>query len=74
MSKIKHRKSIDIKLVDFCYFANNHDSVEVTEWNNEEGYDIDILYCDNPSRKDKRLQLTIGEIEAINECINKLKL
>ena len=66
------RKSISLKLVDYCAFANLHDSIEVTEWSNGEGYDVDILYTDNPHRGDKRLQLTHGEIEGIIKCFRQL--
>jgi len=51
------RKSISAELRQFCYFAKEFDDIEVTEWTNGEGYDIDF--------ENKHLSLTSGQIQAI---------
>lgn len=56
--EINNRKSVNDSLKKYCVYANDTDFIEITEWTNQEGYDIEI------SDK-KRISLTIGEIEAI---------
>ena len=54
-------KTVSAPLQDFCYLSSEHDLIEVTEWNNAEGFDVKI------SRKNENqyFSLTHGEIEAI---------
>lgn len=57
MEKSK-RKTVYEDLKKFCYMAKEHDYIEVTEWTNGEGWDINI--------NDKKISLTYGELGAIN--------
>jgi competence protein ComGF len=54
------RQSISVDLNKFCIFAKEHDSLEITEWSNGEGYDI-VIY----KEKDMKFELTIGELDAL---------
>jgi hypothetical protein len=54
-------------LKPFCYFGKEHDYIEVTEWKNGEGFDVDIN-----GRKTERMQLTWGEFDAIKALVKTL--
>lgn len=57
--EIKGRKAVNEKLKVFDYLAGDSDFIEVTEWSNGEGWDIDLS-------ENKHISLTIGELDAIN--------
>lgn len=59
------RKSVSDSLKKYCYMAKENDFVEVTEWANGEGYDINIS-------DGKSVSLTYGELEAINYLVKTL--
>lgn len=63
--EIKQRPSIFDKLRKYDYLAEEADFVEITEWTNEEGWDIAF--------KDKTISLSIGQLDAINHLTNLLK-
>lgn len=50
--------------------AEEEDYIEITEWSNGEGYDIDI--CKNSCPK--HISLSYGEIDAINFLINNYNI
>lgn len=50
--------SIRENLRKFDYLAKEHDYIEVTEWRNGEGWNIDL--------NGKAIQLTDGQLKAIN--------
>lgn len=56
--EIEQRKTIYDDLNKYCIYAKDHDYIEVTEWTNGEGYDVNI-------NGNKRISLTHGELEAI---------
>ena len=64
-SKIYTRKTAWDKLRKYDYLAKDDDYIEVTQWYNGEGWDINIK--DNVS-----FTLTIGQLEAINYLVKKL--
>lgn len=49
-------------------FAKDHDYIEVTEWKNGEGFDVDI----NETHHQK-FQLTWGQYEALKYLISKIE-
>lgn len=63
-----NRKSLMVELKDFDYLAKKDDFIEVTAWENGEGYDIAL--------SDKQvISITIGQFDAIKKLIklfNKL--
>ena len=64
MEKVK-RKSINDNLQKYDYLAKDYEFIEVTEWRNGEGWDISI--------NDKIIQLTIGQLDAINYLTKALE-
>jgi len=61
---VGNRKSVNSRLMDFCYLANLHDFIEVTEWANGDGFDVTI--------NDTTLMLTHGQLKAIRILVKKL--
>jgi hypothetical protein len=53
-------------LKDFDHLSKEHDYIEVTQWNNEEGWDIFI--------NERHISLTYGQLEAINYLTKHLEL
>lgn len=49
-------------------FAKEHDYIEVTEWKNGEGFDVDI----NETHHQK-FQLTWGQYEALKYLVSKIE-
>ena len=62
--KKNNRKSINDKLEKYDYLSKDSDFIEITEWTNGEGWDISI--------NDKIIQLTIGQLDAINYLTKSL--
>lgn len=58
--------SIRENLRKFDYLAKEHDYIEVTEWRNGEGWNIDL--------NGKAIQLTDGQLKAINYLTQTLDL
>ena len=64
----RHKRRTRFALLkQFCYFGKEHDYIEVTEWKNGEGFDVDIN-----GRKSERIQLTWGEFDAIKTLVKTL--
>lgn len=63
--EINNRKSVSDDLKKYCIFAKENDFIEVTEWTNGEGYDIQISDT-------KHISLSFGELEAINYLVKSL--
>jgi len=61
------RDSLFAELSQFCTFSIKKDSdfIEVTEWANGEGFDVDI-----ETTQRQRFQLTWGQYEALKHLIN----
>lgn len=59
------RKSVNDNLQKYDYLAKDNDFIEVTEWSNGEGWDISI--------NDKIIQLTMGQLDAINYLTKALE-
>lgn len=56
--EVSQRKSISDKLCKYCPYIKDTSFIEITEWTNEEGWDITI--------DDKTFSLTYGQLDAIN--------
>ena len=64
------RKSIFDTLSKYDYLeSDKHAFIEITEWKNEEGYNIII----ETESKSLEFSLSIGQIKAINHLINCLE-
>ena len=69
--EIYQRKSINDELNKYCHCAKDNDFIEITEWVNGEGFDVVIF---NKVTGIKQIQLTHGEIEAINYLTKALEI
>lgn len=61
------RKSVFAELNHFCVLSKDNDYIEITEWHNGEGFDINI--CSN---SDITFSITYGQFKAIKKLIKKL--
>jgi len=72
MPKIYMRKSITINnLKDFSIFGKDGDWLEVTEWANGEGIDIDIHYASDHTEDIRHFQLNYDDLGIIMNIVNK---
>lgn len=67
-----NRRSAHVSSSDYCLLAKaeDHGFIEVTEWQNGEGYDILLESKDLSSNK--QISLTWGEFDAIKACIKSI--
>ena len=61
----RHARSTDLK--PYCHHSKEHDYIEVTEWSNGEGFDVNI--SDN-----KSISLTYGQWECLQVLVNYKEL
>lgn len=71
--KVENRKSAFVELKDYCGFSMDDrkekgDFLEVTEWANGEGYDINISDVNG----DKHILLTWGQYVALKACVKAI--
>ena len=70
--EINKRKSINDKLSKYDYLESNKDAfIEITEWTNGEGYDINLV--SGASSILNTISLTNGQLEAINYLVKSLE-
>ena len=67
MDKYK-KKAVFSELKKYDLVANESDFIEVTEWKNGEGFDVDIV-----GKLSTRFQLTWGEYTALKKLVKKLE-
>ena len=67
--EIKKRNSVFAELKHFCYFSGDNDYIEVTEWTNGEGFDINIYNKGG----DRITSMTYGEYKALKKIIKFLE-
>lgn len=65
----QNRKTAFVQLNKFCHLQKEYSFMEVTEWSNGEGFDIDIEYS---STEKERLILTWGEFEALKQLVKAI--
>lgn len=61
------RKTVFDELKKYDSWADEHDYIEITEWKNSEGFDVDIV-----GKLSTRFQLTWGEYSALKKLVKKL--
>jgi hypothetical protein len=61
------KKAVCSYLKKFDHIANEEDFIEVTEWKNGEGFDVEII-----GKLSTRFQLTWGEYTALKKLVKKL--
>lgn len=65
--EVYNKKSVSDKLNKYTHLAKEGDYIEVSEWKNGEGWDIDI-------NEKKHFSLTYGELDAINYLTRALDI
>lgn len=71
MSKIHMRKSVAVDIKDFSIYGKDGDWLEVTEWTNGEGIDIDIHYSSDHEEDIRNFKLSYDELGIIINIVNK---
>ena len=66
--EFKKRNSAFTELKEFCYLSGDNDYMEVTEWSNGEGFDINI----SDKSGEKTMPMTFGEYDALKKLIKFL--
>jgi hypothetical protein len=66
--QISSRKAIFSELAHYDHLSKPDDFIEVTEWSNGEGYDVEIA-----TSLGSRFQLTHGQYAALKDLITKLE-
>jgi hypothetical protein len=66
--QISNRKAIFSELAHYDHLSKPDDFIEVTEWSNGEGYDVEIA-----TSLGSRFQLTHGQYAALKDLITKLE-
>lgn len=63
------RDGVFAELKQWCFgYGKEHDFIEVTEWANGEGFDVDI-----ETDQRQRFQLSWGQWEALKYLVNKIE-
>ena len=62
------RKAIFTYLPKFDVLAEDYDYMEVTEWNNGEGFDIEL----GEGKSTTKFELTWGQYKALKKLVKKL--
>lgn len=64
-----NRKATFEELKKYCYLSKDNDFIEVTEWKNGDGFDIEL----NCHREIQRFSLTHGEFQLLTILVNLYK-
>lgn len=56
------RKCKDLMLNPYCYFADKDSTISIIEWQNQEGFDVEIISAGGGT---KTFSLTHGEFKAL---------
>jgi hypothetical protein len=62
------KKAMILPLIDFCILSDEHDYIEVTNWENGEGFDVDIY-----GKTSEKFQLTYGQYKALKKLVKLLR-
>ena len=63
-----NRKAVFSNLKKYDPLADEHDFIEVTDWKNGEGFDVEIV-----SKVSTRFQLSFGEFAAMKKLVKKIE-
>ena len=64
--EVSQRRAVFAELKDYCMHSGDHDYMEVTEWSNGEGFDINI----DRKRGSEKFSLSYGEWELLQVLTN----
>ena len=65
---ISTRPSIHSSLTDYCYLSKEHGYIEITEWTNGDGFDIDLS-----SHEEQYMRMTWGQFKLLKKLVKKLE-
>ena len=66
--KVASRKSVFSEIDEYCYLSKEHDYIEITEWSNREGFDIDIS-----SEGQQKMSITWGQFKLLKKLVKQLE-
>ena len=66
--QINNRASVFSELKEYCYHSKPNDYMEVTEWYNAEGFDVNI----STNRGNQNISLTYGEWKLLKKLVKAL--
>lgn len=66
--KVASRKSIFSEIGEYCYLSKEHDYIEVTEWTNRDGFDVDLS-----SLGSQKMSITWGQFKLIKKLVKQLE-
>ena len=64
--KVDQRRAVFAELKAYCHHSGDHDYMEVTQWSNGEGFDINI----DRKRGSEKFSLSYGEWELLQVLMN----
>jgi hypothetical protein len=62
-----NRKAVFCNLKEFDAIAKEHSHIEITEWKNGEGFDLNVY-----NYSDKNISISYGEFNVIKKLVKKL--
>jgi hypothetical protein len=66
--KTELRKSIFSGIGEYCCLSKEHDYIEITEWTNGEGFDIDIQH-----EGKQKMSITWGQFKLLKKLVKQLE-
>ena len=66
--KVESRKSLFSEIGEYCYLSKEHDYIEVTEWTNRDGFDIDLS-----SLGHQKMSITWGQFKLLKKLVKQLE-
>ena len=64
--EVSKRRAVISELKDYCHLSGDHDTMEVSEWSNGEGYDV----CIDRKNGGEKFSLTYGEASLLQVLLN----
>jgi hypothetical protein len=64
--EVSQRRAVFSEIKDYCMLSGDHDYMEVTQWSNGEGFDINI----DRKRGLEKFSLSCGEWELLQVLMN----
>lgn len=59
------RKAVFSEVGEFCYLSGEHDYIEVVEWKNQDGFDVDI----SNKNTEYKFSMTWGQFELLKRMV-----
>ena len=66
--KVASRKSVFSEIGEYCYLSKEHDYIEITEWTNRDGFDVDLS-----SLGAQKMSITWGQFKLLKKLVKQLE-